>query len=126
MAKLNYSFLCESSIISKEGTPSFISVFSGINAKKLPIKKAIHVVTNFTLEPKEKGNKNVIGVVVGLANSTDKPIDSMESPTSAATDNIGFVSKMEELEFEKAGTYNFEITFNGEKAGSIPLNIQLL
>ena len=126
MAKLNFSILCEYSIISNAGIPSFISVFSEITGKKLPFRKQeINLVTNFAIEESEKDRAKDLEITLKspsgkvMASTKSKLIMEKEKKINEQ----GFISKFLNVEFKESGTHKFEVFLDGKMVGTVSLLI---
>ncbi len=125
MARLNFCIFCEYSVISKEGTPSFVGVFSQIIGKNLPfVRSEMSVVVNYFPEDTKKHELKII-----VKSPTGEIIHSTDSaspgPASSKENDLGFIFKIQNLKFEGGGIYNFEIFADGEKIGVAPLEVKL-
>lgn len=124
MAKLNYALFCEYSLISREGIPSFISVYSQI-ITELPFVKTIHLVTNSMLEGAEKNGIKELEIIVkkpdGEKIATQK---SKILPIKEEVNELGFISNIKDIKFEKEGIYAFEVAIDGKKIGSTELRVK--
>lgn len=122
MVKINYAFFCQYFIISQEGVPSFMSVFSQLIGK-IPLKSDIRVVINFSAN-KEEGGSDASELEIIAKSPSNKVVGSVKNKLLRKNDdeqNIGFISKVSNVEFEEEGEYKFEVLFNGKVIETIPL-----
>jgi hypothetical protein len=124
MAILNYSFLCEQAIISREHVPSFISVFSEILVKKIPFThNQINVVINFHLNDSEKSGVGELKLILkSPSGKVGTPIKSTVKKDVEGND-IGLITKVSQ-KFDEEGQYEFEIFLDGKEMGKIPLLVK--
>jgi len=124
MARLNFCIFCEYSLVSKQGTPSFIGVFSEVIVKKLPATRGrMDVVVNFF--PDDINKHDLIVVVKSPDGGTVKSFPNHVTPAASKESDVGFMLAISNIKFEKEGIYNFEILLDNNKIGTVPLTIKI-
>ena len=124
MARLKFSLFCEHSIMSKEGTPSFVGVFSEIIGKVLPVLRGEMVVV-ISVYPDDT-EKHEIKVAIQSPDGQEiKSFKNNVGPALSKENDIGFILNIQNFKFEKEGLYNFDIFVDNQKVGTAPLMIKI-
>lgn len=120
---INFAHICEQAFLSQEGKLNIIGIFQNITTKKLPFAYP-KITCALNLNIREKAilklqivygtSKELIAKMEGNITPKEKQISHME---------VGFMSDFQNIRFEKAGLYHFEIWINGKLERIIPFQI---
>ncbi len=123
MARLNFAFFCEHTVMSREGTPSFIGVFSEIIGKSLPILRGEMIVV-VSVYPDDT-EKHELKIIIQSPDGQEiKSFVNNIGPATSKENDIGFILNIPSFRFEKEGLYNFGILVDNQKVGVAPLMVK--
>ena len=124
MARLNFALFCEHSVMSREGTPSFIGIFSEIIGKSLPVLRGEMVVVVSVYPDDIK--KHEIKIVVRSPDGQEiKSFLNNIGPAASKEKDIGFILNVPNFRFEREGLYDFDVLIDNQKVGTAPLIVKI-
>ncbi len=114
-AKLNFSFLCDYALVSREGKLSMNGIFESINVRSFPTHHPImFVVANISgVNNKDKFTCDLI--------AADNPQKSLAAIASEVVvdqqRNFGFIGQFVNVKYEKSGQYLIKFHIDNKEIG---------
>lgn len=116
--KVNYILFCDVAPISRDGTPSFLGVFSGIKSAVVPFEmQRFTVVAEIVIEDDNKHQ-----VRAALFNEDGSQITKSReiqvNNSSVGGENHGVVLTLSDFILKEVGVYKVSILIDGQEVGS--------
>lgn len=125
MAILKFAHLCEYGFITNTGLPGIVGIFTGIQSNTLP---AIHHSMTVAINIQPNDNKKhtlSIRIVSPLKNEVIKSLEKQIGPAENEAQDLGLLATLTDTKFTEEGRHEIIISLDGEKLGSLPLDINI-
>ncbi|MBU1044798.1 MAG: hypothetical protein KJ915_10430 [Candidatus Omnitrophica bacterium] len=115
-AKLNFSFLCDYSSVSREGKLSMNGIFENINVHQLPTHHPLmFIVANIS----GVNNKDKFTCELVADDQSQKQIASISQEVKVDPKrNFGFIGQFVNVRYEAAGNYLIKFYIDNKEIGS--------